>query len=431
MSRITGVDCRLSEALIKKAKPKDKAYKLTDGKGLYLLIEPNGKKYWRFKYAFGGKEKMISMGVWPESSVEEARGRKDKARALLRDGVNPSEERQNTKIHHLATHKNSFETIAREWHQMRKETLSPRHAHYTIKRLEADIFPTLGHRPIVKITVEELLKTLRRVEERGVVDISHRILQSCSQVFFYAIASGRAERNIALDIKGALKVAPPQQHHNCLEEKDLPEFFTKLEAYHKDNKGEIRTQLALQLIVLTFVRTSELRQATWDEISFEEAEWRIPAERMKMSRPHIVPLSYQTLALFRELEAIRGSLKFIFPSERKPYQPISNNTVLGALYRMGYHGRATGHGFRATASTILNEMGFREDLVEIQLAHVEKNKVRRAYNGAQYLPERRRMMQWWADYLDAAKQRVSVADFRKQIFPDIDVKNEQLFCRHG
>ncbi len=266
-----------------------------------------------------------------------------------------------------------------------------------MRRLEGDIFPTLGQRPINAITAPELLEAIRSIEKRGAIDIAHRATQTCGQIFRYGIAIGRAERNPAADLKGALKTRT-KRNYSHLKASELPEFLSKLEAY----EGFIETKLALRLLLLTFVRTTELRAAEWAEINFEKAEWRIPAERMKMREQHIVPLSRQAIAILRELHKYTGNTQYLFPGQNNPNKFMSENTMLGALYRMGYHSRATGHGFRSTASTVLNEQGFRPDVIERQLAHAERNKVRASYNHAQYLPERREMMQWWADYLDEA-----------------------------
>jgi integrase len=261
--------------------------------------------------------------------------------------------------------------------------------------MEQDVFPKIGNRPIADISAPELLAMLRLVEKRGALETAHRVKQNCGQVFMYAIATGRAERNPATDLRMALQV-PKRQHYSHLKAEELPEFLQKLEMYD----GAHQTRLAIKLLLLTFVRTTELRGALWSEIDWDKAEWRIPAERMKMKEQHIVPLSKQAIAILHELQTITGHWPHVFANQHKPKVIMSDNTVLFALYRMGYHSRATGHGFRATASTILNEHGFVPDHIERQLAHCERNKIRAAYNHAQYLPERRKMMQWWANYID-------------------------------
>lgn len=388
----------LTDSSCKNAKPSLKAKKMSDSGGLYLEVTPTGSKYWRLKYRFCGKEKRLAFGVYPKVSLKEARDKRDEARKLLASGTDPS---QTKKLDKLAQHinaANSFESIAREWHENQALSWTPRHAQYVIKRLEADIFSTLGTRPISNITAPELLAVLKIIEKRGAIDIAHRALQTCGQIFRYAIATSRASRDVAADLRGALKTRKAE-HYNRLQANELPEFFTKLTEYN----GDKLTKLAIHLLVLTFVRTGELRGARWEEVNLDKAEWRIPAERMKMRDPHIVPLSTQAVAVIKELEPLSRHTDFLFPSHAI-VKHMSENTILYALYRMGYHSRTTGHGFRGTASTILNEHGFRPDVIERQLAHAERNKVRASYNHAQYLPERREMMQWWGDYLDETKQ---------------------------
>ena len=386
----------LTDITCKGTKPKEKPYKLADERGLYLEVMPNNKKYWRLKFRFNGKENRLAFGVYPEVSLAEARDKRDEARKMLRNGINPSQAKKDKKLQNKLENENSFEMIAREWLENMKHSWTERHANYTLKRLEADILPVLGFKPMNKIVAPELLQTLREVEKRDALDLSHRLLQTCGQIFRYAIATGRAERDIAADLKGALKVRKKENFAH-LKEDQLPEFFSRLTSYD----GDLQTKLGLKLLVLTFVRSSELRGARWEEINFEKSEWRIPAERMKMNELHIVPLSRQAIDILEQLKLINGSKPFVFPSRTKPETSFtSENTLLYALYRMGYHSQATTHGFRATASTILNEHGFRSDVIERQLAHGEKNKVRGAYNHAQYLKERREMMQWYADYLD-------------------------------
>ena len=290
---------------------------------------------------------------------------------------------------------NNFENIARQWHKKQTQQWTERYARYTLKRLEADIFKPIGFRPINQITAPELLSALRKVEERGAYDISKRLLQACGQIFRYGVATGTAERDITADLKGAL-TTKKKVHHAKLEESQLPEFFEKLENYD----GELQTKLALKFLILTFVRTKELRGAKWQEFNFETKEWHIPEERMKMREKHIVPLSKQTIQILEQIRKIHNNENFVFPSHTSPHKPISENTLLYAMYRMGYHSRATPHGFRATASTILNEKGFNKDHIERQLAHGERDEIRASYNHAGYLPERHKLMQWWADFLD-------------------------------
>lgn len=387
---------KLTEIAIKSAKPGNAIRKLSDGNGLVLLVYPNGSKYWTFRYRYLGKEKSLSLGIYPTVGLAEARTKLSDARKLLSSGQDPSEARKAVKRQAVISAGNSFEAVAREWVAAKSPAWTPRYAEFVVRRLEKDIFPRLGARPIKEITAPELLSVVRIIEKRGALELAHRMLQCCGQVFMYGIATGRAERNPASDLKGALKthVKKTYAHLKVIE---LPEFLQRLSAYD----GHPQTRLAVTLLMLTFVRTTELRGATWEELDLDKGEWRIPAERMKMRRDHIVPLSRQAVAAFRELHRLNGQWKYVFPNPHKPLKHMSENAVLYALYRMGYHNRTTGHGFRHTASTILNESGlFSADAIERQLAHIQGNKVRAAYNHAQYLPERRKMMQWWADFLE-------------------------------
>jgi integrase len=385
----------LKDINIRNAKPKDKLYRLFDGKGLYLEVLPSGGKYWRLKYRYAGKEKRLALGVYPEVTLAVARERCDQARKALAVGNDPGELKKEAKRLVILKSENTFEAIAREWYDQHKHEWVTNYAEKMIVRLERHIFPTLGNRPVADIKAPELLSVLRVVEKSGALDLTRRLKQTCGQIFMYAISTGRAERNPVPDLQGALKT-PVQKNRAYLKANELPEYLIKLEAFD----GEQQTKLALTLLLLTFVRTTELRAAVWQEINFDTAEWRIPAERMKMRDPHIVPLSKQAVAILMELQKHSGNREHLFPNQNKPSIFMSENTMLFALYRMGYHSKATGHGFRSTASTILNENGFTPDVIERQLAHMERDKVRAAYNHAQYLPERRKMMQWWADYLD-------------------------------
>jgi integrase len=388
----------LSDIQCKAAKPSEKSRKISDSNGLYLEVMPNGSKYWRLKYRFLGKEKRMAFGVYPEVSLSEARDKRDQARKILANNIDPSAAKKEAKTQQVVSTENNFESVARQWHENQKAIWTPKHAGRVLKRMEADIFPTLGLRPINEITPPELLKTLKAIESRDAIDLAHRAHQTCGQIFRFAVAIGKADRDISLDLRGALKVRK-KENHARLEAKELPEFLHKLEDYD----GELQTKLAMKLLILTFVRSGELRGARWDELDLVKNEWRIPAERMKMRDPHIVPLSSQALQIIEELKPLTSHSDYLFPNRNKPITFISENTLLYCMYRMGYHSRATVHGFRATASTILNEHGFAPDVIERQLAHAERNKVRASYNHAQYLPERRKMMQWWGDYVaDAA-----------------------------
>jgi len=385
----------LSDAKVRNAKPRIKPYKIADGEGLFLLITPAGGKYWRLKYFFTGKEKLLALGIYPDVSLSDARDRRAQARKVLAAGNDPGEAKKEAKRLAVSKSGDAFEVIAREYLEKRAHEWTPGHVIAKRGQIERYLLPKLGDRPIAEITALEVLEVLRAVEAKGILDTTKRLRQVAGQVFMYAIATGRAERNPVPDLRGALK-APVVKHHTFLSEVELPEYLMKLDAYN----GSPLTKLGLRFLLLTFVRTIEQRGAQWPEIDWDKAEWRIPAVRMKMKELHIVPLSLQAVDVLRQIQSLTGHRHYVFANEHNPATYMSENTMLYALYRMGYHSRATGHGFRSTASTILNEHGFRPDVIERQLAHGERNHVRAAYNHAQYLPERRKMMQWWADYLD-------------------------------
>ncbi len=384
----------LTDKAIKAFKPATKPYKKSDEKGLYLLIHPNGSKYWRFKYLINEKEKVLALGVYPEVSLTEARQKTIDARKLVSNNQDPNNERKLEKVKQSLSANSTFETIAREWHENKREQWTLKHAKKLLRRLEIDAFPQIGYRPINAITAPEVLLMLRSIENRNAVDLAKRVMQSTGQIFRYAVATGRAERDVTADLKGALK-SRKKRNLSSLSDEELPVFLNALEHYD----GNVQTKIGLQLLIMTFVRTIELRGAKWNEINFEEKIWKIPAERMKMREAHIVPLSFEAVALFKRLYSINSYSEYVLPNANNPKTFISENTFLYALYRLGYHSRATVHGFRATASTILNENGFNPDVIERQLAHAERNKVRASYNHAQYMPERRKMMEWWSRYI--------------------------------
>jgi integrase len=398
----------LSDIAIRHAKPGETDIRLFDGGGMFLLITPKGAKWWRFKYRHGGKNKLLSFGVYPEVSLKQAREERDKARELLRQGIDPSTARKQAKQAQKDSLESSFEFIAREWIGQQSERWTPSHAVQVLTSLEQDAFPALGARPLNEIEAPELLEVVRTIERRGALETASRVLQRCGAVFRYAIHTGRMKHNPAGDLRGALKTRKVE-HRAALSRADLPELLRKIEAYD----GRLLTRLALRLTALTFVRPGELRGARWEEFDIERAEWRIPAARMKMKAPHLVPLSVQALSTLEEIRPLTRHAEFVFPSERSFGKPMSENTVLYALYSLGYRSRMTAHGFRAVASTILNESGFMSDVIERQLAHIEQNKVRAAYHRSEYLDERRRMMQWWADYLDGARDGAEVIPFRR------------------
>ncbi|MGH1375237.1 MAG: tyrosine-type recombinase/integrase [Alphaproteobacteria bacterium] len=404
---------KLTDIKCKSAKPTEKPYKLFDGQGLYLDVRANGSKYWRLKYRINNKEKLLALGVYPEISLADAREKRREARKMIDGGIDPSQDRKKKKILSLENAENTFEVIAREWHENNKSKWSERYAEGIMTRLETYIFPEIGSYPITEIEPPVLLQTIRKIENRPAIEIAKRQLQKCGEVFRYAIATGKAVRDPSSDIKGALK---PQKkgHYAALDVKDLPEFLHVLE--RNDARLYRNTMNAIKLLMLTFVRTSELINASWDEIDFERKEWVIPADRMKMGKEHIVPLSNQVIAILKDQKEIAGHWPLVFPSSVRPKQSISNNTILGALKRMGYQGRMTGHGFRALAmSTIKQELGYRHEVVDRQLAHTPKNKIDKAYDRALFLKERAKMMQEWADYLDNIAQggTVIVGKFEK------------------
>lgn len=385
----------LSDTAARQAKFTGKQQKLSDEKGLFLLITSSGK-YWRLKFRFGGKEKVLALGVYPEVSLKEARVKREEARRLLADGIDPSLARKQSKVASRLASENSFEVIAREWHQSQLARWSPIHAQRVIESLEADAFPDLGLVPVAELTAPIMLDALRKIEARGATETAGRVLQRISSVMRYAIQTGRVSYNPAQDLKGALR-ATKQEHRPALPRADLPEFYRRLAAEPLNPA----TRLAIHLLMLTMTRPGEVRFARWDEFDLARAEWRIPAERMKMRVPHIVPLSRQALAVLEELRQISGHCELLFPSERKLTNPISENTLSYAMGRMGYKGIATPHGFRALASTLLNEEGFDPDVIERQLAHAERNKVRAAYHRAEYLDDRRKLLQWLADFYES------------------------------
>jgi len=390
----------LSEATVRNSKPKSRPYKLSDGEGLFLLILPSGGKYWRMRYKFAGKEKLLAFGVYPEVTLEAARKRRAETKTLLAGGNDPGDVKKEEKRKIMLQRSNLFEHVAQEWFETRRHEWKPSSTRTKRVYLDNYLLRQLASKPVAEIKAPELLDMLRAIESRGTLDTARRVMQMCSQIFSFAVATGRTEYNPVPDLRGALKT-PVVKHHSFLRADELPMYLKKLSSYD----GSLSTKLALRLLLLTFVRTRELRGAEWKEIDWEKAQWRIPAERMKMKEEHIVPLAVQSIKILRELEKVSGHRQYLFPNEHNPSTFMSENTMLYALYRMGYHSRATGHGFRSTASTILNEHEFRGDVIERQLAHGERNRVRAAYNYAQYLTERREMMQWWADYLDEAAKK--------------------------
>lgn len=401
----------LTDTACKNARcPQGKAReRFTDSGGLYLEAVPTGGKHWRWKYRFGGREKRMALGSYPAVTLALARRARDDARLLLKTGIDPVAAKQDEKRAVKVSLDNTFESVARAWHEHWAASKSERHAHYVRRRLEADVYPEIGKRPIAELTAPMLLAVAKKIEKRGAVDIAKRAWQTCGQIFRYAVANGILDRNPATDVKPSDALKPRvKTHYARLEAKEMPELLRKIEAY----AGTPVTRLSMKLMALTFVRTGELIAAHWDEFDLEAEEWRIPGERMKMKTPHIVPLSKQTIEVLAAIHELRGLSGLLFPGERDHEKPMSNNTILGALKRMGYAGRMTGHGFRGVASTLLHELGHRHDIIELQLAHQERNEVSAAYNFATYLPQRRKMMQEWADHLDQLRAGAKIIPLR-------------------
>ena len=408
----------LTDTAIRNAKPgitpagkeTAKPYKLGDAGGLYLEVAPTGGKWWRLKYRHGGKEKRLSLGVYPDVSLKDARQRRDDARKLLANDIDPAENRKAVKASQAERAGNSFEVIAREWYAKQSATWSENHGSRIIQRLERDIFPWIGGRPIAEITAHELLAVLRRIEARGAVETAHRAHQNCGQVIRYAVATGRAARDPSPDLKGALPPVKEKHHAAITDPKKIGALLRAIDDY----QGQFVTKCALRIAPLVFVRPGELRKAEWAEFDLDKAEWNIPAERMKMREPHLVPLSAQAVAILLELHPLTGQGKFVFPGARTNGRPMSDNAILAALRRMGFaKDEMSGHGFRAMARTILDEvLGVRPDYIEHQLAHAVRDPNGRAYNRTAHLVERHKMMQQWADYLDKMKAGAEVIPMR-------------------
>ena len=389
-----------------------KIRKLPDSEGLYLWVYVDGRKYWRLRYWIGGKEKGISLGVYPRISLKDARTRRNKERAMLDSNLDPSAERRAEKVRRKIAVANSFEAVAKEWHGKQARKWVTSHSEDVLRRLEVNLFPKLGRRPISEITAPELLEALQSIEQRGSHDLAHRVLQVAGQVFRYAIATSRRDADPSRDLRGAL-TAHVKRNQPAVRPEQLPDLLRAIAGY--DKQGDRQTQLAIELLALTFVRTNELINSEWPEFDVDAALWTIPAVRMKAKREHLVPLSTQAVAILKQLKALSAGSRFVLPGRNRD-KPISNNTMLFALYRLGYKGRMTGHGFRAVASTILNEKGavwkIRSDVIEAQLAHRDGNDVRGAYNRAEYLPERTEMMQRWSDHLDALRQGAKISEMK-------------------
>lgn len=403
----------LSELQIKNAKPKAKEYKLMDGYGLFLIVTPTNGKLWRFDYRYGNKRKVIALGGYPAVSLADARQRREDAKKLLANGIDPGEVKKAKKAAIIAEAENSFEVVAREWHGKFSGQWSPGHSATVMDRLTRDVFPWLGAKPVSDIKPVDILAVLRRIEGRGALETAHRVRTICGQVLRYAVATGRAERDSAADLRGALPPVREKHHAALIEPKEVAELLRAIDGF----KGTFHVKCALQLAPMLFVRPGELRQMEWAEIDFEAKQWNLPAEKMKMKQPHIVPLCKQALEILKELKPLTGHSMYVFPCHRTPLRPMTNNAINAALRRMGYTSdEMTGHGFRAMARTILDEiLQVRVDYIEHQLAHAVRDPNGRAYNRTAHLAERRKMMQQWADYLDQLKAGAKIIQIAKAV----------------
>jgi integrase len=400
--RVSKPDTRtmsLTDAKIRNTKPGPKPIKLADGGGLYLEVRPTGAKLWRFRYRIAGKENVFAIGEYPIIALADVRAEHSKARALVKQGIHPSHSRQAERLSNHAANANTFEAVAKEWISKKSPGWTPYYLRQVERFLESDVFPHVGRLPIRSVTAAHLLEIIRRIEGRGAETVALMVRQWSSAIFRYAVATLRADGDPAAALKGAIH-RPKVEHHKPLSRSQIVDFTKALGKYG----GYRTTVIALRLMLLTFVRTVELRKAEWSEFNLDNAEWRIPAERMKMREPHIVPLSKQAVSLLRELKTYTGGRDALFPNYRRPKECMTATTLNRALERMGFNGKDSigfsAHGFRATASTILNEMGYRSDVIERQLAHAERDKVRASYNHAEYMDERKAMMQEWADLLN-------------------------------
>ncbi|HHC4558059.1 tyrosine-type recombinase/integrase [Klebsiella pneumoniae] len=389
---------KLNARQVDAAKPKEKAYKLADGAGLYLEVVPSGSRYWRMKYRFNGKEKRMAFGVYPAVSLAQARALRDEAKKKLAEGIDPSFAKKEEKLVRDVRLHNTFQAVALEWHGTKVSRWSEGYASDIIEAFNKDIFPYIGQQPVNEIKPLVLLNVLRRMESRGATEKAKTVRQRCSEVFRYAIVTGRAEYNPAADLTSAMS-GHESKHYPFLTVEELPDFFKALSGY----TGSPLIVLAARLLILTGVRTGELRGAFWSEFDLEKAVWEIPAERMKMKRPHLVPLSTQALEIVQQLKVMSGQYPLVFPGRNDPRKTMSEASINQVFKRIGYTGKVTGHGFRHTMSTILHEEGFNTAWIETQLAHVDKNAIRGTYNHALYLEGRKEMMQWYGDYVDSCE----------------------------
>lgn len=405
---------RLTDSFIKAIKPLPKQKGYADGEGLMLLVQPNGSMSWRYRYRFAGKPKMLSLKGYPEVSLKQAREEKDALKKILQSGKDPSLFRQQAVKEKIKAQANTFAGVAEAWHERWKTDKTLEHAERVWRRLELNIFPHVENVPVSEITSRALKGIIQKMEERDATSMTRRVLNTCSQVFSYAVHEELMDINPAKNIDAKLAFKPHvEKNYKRVTAKELPALLRDIDTYGTNEvAGTELTRLGLQLLAYTFVRTSELIGARWDEIDLKKGVWQIPAERMKMRNPHIVQLSSQALAIFKRLHEITGGRELVFPNANNPKKPMSNNTLIYALYRLGYHSKMTGHGFRGIASTILHEQGFPHAHIELQLAHSEKDKVSSAYNYAEYLAPRAKMLQAWADYLDGIKAGGDVVNLK-------------------
>lgn len=395
----------LSETRIRTARPTERPYKLFDQRGLYLLVMPSGGRLWRLRYRLGGVEKLFALGVYPDVTLKRAREKRDEARELIADGIDPNVKRKAER----AAQADTFEAVATEWLELQRKSVGPKTHSMLRARIETFLCPLLANRPVAAITAQELLVVLRRIEARGTFETAHRVRAVAGRILRYAVVTGRGQHDVAADLREALAPVKSLNFASVTDPSRVGELLRAIDGY----TGHPVTALALRFAPLVFVRPGELRAAEWSEFDLDNAEWRIPATRMKMGEAHIVPLARQVTAILQELRRFARGGRYLFPSLRTRERPMSNNTLNAALRRLGYSSdEQTAHGFRSMASTLLNEQGFPPDIIELQLAHAERNKVRAAYNRAQRLPERRKMMQAWADYLDGLRHGGNVVALR-------------------
>ncbi|MGV8933194.1 MAG: tyrosine-type recombinase/integrase [Gallionellaceae bacterium] len=418
----------LTDAAVRKAKPETKPYKKTGGGGMYLFVHPNGGKYWRLDYRFAGKQKTLALGIYPEITLADARARRDEARKLLANGGDPGAIKQAGKREAKIAAADSFENLAREYHALQKPIWSYHHATDWINTLEKIVFPKFGNRPLAEIETPDVLDILRGLEARGTFEIRARVLQRIRAVFAFAIGSGRARLNPAAGIgREVLAPTPKVKHFAALDAADMPKFLRDFAEYKNIAKASPIVITATRLLMLTFTRTAEVRGAQWCEFDLDAGLWSIPAERMKAGEPHTVPLSKQAIETIKALQPLTGHLPILFPNRNDKDKVISENTVLKVIEVLGYKGRMTGHGFRTVASTYLNNLGrIRPDMIEVQLAHSEKNQVRAAYNRADYMDYRKAMMQFWADTLDAMQAGDSLPKWGDYEPHDLDYRTAEI-----